>query len=165
MKVELQELKIREYYEKGLVNNANRLLTKLEKQQRNIKKFVEDEVRYKFGTIAELWKNESSLYSIIRSLYPNSTVYRRYRPPYLHGLEFDIFIEEMNLALEYQGMQHFEPVEHWGGIKYLRYVRSHDQYKKEICDKLGISLVYFNYKDKITKENVQMKLLPFNSSG
>jgi len=32
---------------------------------------------------------------------------RHYRPDFLQGLELDIFIDELKIGMEYQGIQHF----------------------------------------------------------
>lgn len=139
---------------------ADRLMKEFEKQNRQVWNIIENEVRQKFGhrKIGEAWTSETILYYIIWSLFPNMTVLRHYRPDFLQGLEFDIFIKELKVGIEYQGIQHFEPVDHWGGIEALWKLRARDKKKREICSSLGMQLVYFKYDEGLNNELVLAKL-------
>lgn len=67
----------------------------------------------------------------------------------------DIFIEDLNIGIEYQGRQHFEPVEIFGGIKgYLDTIKR-DREKYEQCKIHGIKLLYFSNEKKIPDEYFQ----------
>jgi hypothetical protein len=129
---------------------ANRLSKELSKQNRIVWNIIENEVRQKFKhkKIGEAWVSETILYYILR----------HYRPDFLQGLEFDIFIKETNVAVEYQGIQHFEPIDYWGGIEGLKKVEERDRKKREICNSLGIHLVYFNYDEGLSNDLVSDKL-------
>ncbi len=149
--------------ELGEINNfteANRLSSEFQKQTRRVWNIIENEVRQKFKhkKIGEAWISETMLYYIIRSLYPNMTILRHYRPDFLQGLELDIFIKEANVGIEYQGLQHFEPVDHWGGIEGLQKLEDRDRKKREICSSSGVHLVYFNYYDGLNEDLVSAKL-------
>jgi len=139
---------------------ADRLWKNFQKQKRMIWNIIENEVREKFGhkKIGEAWTSETILYYIIRSLYPNMTIFRHYRPSFLQGLELDIFIKEFNVGIEYQGIQHFKPVTHWGGKQALEKLQERDKKKKEICNSLGIHLIYFKYNEGLSNELVLKKL-------
>ncbi len=139
---------------------ADRLMKELEKQNRQIWNIIENKVRQKFGykKIGESWTSETILYYIIQSLFPDKTVLRHYRPNFLQGLELDIFIQELKVGIEYQGIQHFEPVEHWGGIEALQKLKIRDKKKRDICSSLGIYLVYFKYNEGLNNDLVLAKL-------
>jgi hypothetical protein len=62
-------------------------------------------------------------------------------------LPFDIFIDDLNLCIEYDGRQHFEPVEHWGGIDGLEYVKQNDLIKNQYCDDNNINLLRIRYDE------------------
>ncbi len=111
-----------------------------------------------FKKIGETWVSETILFNIIKGLYPHSKVIKHYRPKWLHGLELDIFLPEHNLAFEYQGIQHFVPVEHWGGEKQLKKQQEHDKKKKELCDKKGVTLICINYDESLTTDFVKAKI-------
>lgn len=139
---------------------ADRLIKEFEKQNRQVWNIIENEVRQKFGhkKIGEAWTSETILYYIIRSLFSDKTVLRHYRPDFLQGLELDIFIKEIKVGIEYQGVQHFEPVDHWGGIEALQKLKTRDKKKGEICSSLGIHLVYFKYDEGLNNDLVLAKL-------
>jgi hypothetical protein len=153
----------RNRYQKLIKTNpdeADRINKEVEKQNRRIWKIIENEVRQKFGhrKIGEAWTSETILYYIIRSLFPDMTVRRHYRPDFLQGLELDIFIEELKTGIEYEGIQHFKPVNHWGGLESLKKLKARDKKKKEICSSLSINLVYFKYDEGLNSDLVLTKL-------
>ncbi len=139
---------------------ADRLWKKFQKQTRRVRNVIENEVRQRFGhkKIGEAWISETILYHIVRSLFPHLTVRRHYRPRFLQGLELDIFIDELNVGIEYQGIQHYKPVKHWGGQEAFKRLRARDLKKKQICVSLGIPIVYFKSNEGLSDETVMTKL-------
>lgn len=103
------------------------------------------------------WIEEKQLFSIVKNLFPDYEVIYHFRAKWLERLELDIFIKELSLGVEYQGIQHYEVVEHWGGIEGLDHRQQNDMLKKQLCEKSGIKLVYFNYKENITTMYVKRK--------
>lgn len=136
------------------------LYSEFGKQKRKIHNIVENVVREKFGfkKVGEAWTSETILYYIVKSLFKERTIFRHYRPKFLEGLELDIFIEELNLAIEYQGIQHFKPIKHWGGENSYKKLKKRDIKKKQICDSLGIRLLYFNYDEELNEILVKQKI-------
>lgn len=84
---------------------------------REFHKSIENRARESLGfkKSGETWVSETILFNIVEGLYPTSKVIRQHRPKWLQGLELDIYLPEHKLAFEYQGIQHFVAVEHWGG--------------------------------------------------
>lgn len=109
------------------------------------------------------WKSEELVYKLIKKMYKNSGVIYQHRPYFLrnslgHQLSYDVYISDMKIAIEYQGKQHFEPVEYFGGEKaferqIVRYIE-----KAEISKQNGIKLVYINYWENITPELLRDKI-------
>lgn len=132
----------------------------LEKQNRRVWNRIENIVRGKFGhrKIGEAWTNETILFHLVRKSFPDMTIHRHYRPDFLRGMELDIFIEEIALGIEYQGIQHYKPVDHWGGTQALRRLQMRDRRKKEICGAFGINLIYFRYDEDLSNELVNRRL-------
>ncbi len=58
----------------------------------------------------------------------------------------------MNLAIEYQGMQHYQSVEFFGGEEGLRNTKDRDKRKVELCQRNRVELVYFRYEKKLARE-------------
>lgn len=150
----------RELKETGRWEEAYALDKEHSKQSRLIMKVIENEVRQKFGhrKVGEAWTSETILYHMVCSVCPHMTVLRHYRPAWLQGLELDIFIEEVKVAIEYQGIQHFEPVAHWGGKKGLERLQDRDERKSEICGSLNIPLLYFYHDEVLSEDLVSAKL-------
>lgn len=75
-----------------------------------------------------------------------------YIPQYLveiNGVKyrFDFFIPEVNLFIEYDGIQHFESVEYFGGESSLVKVQQSDSIKNEWCRNNNFNLIRISYKD------------------
>jgi hypothetical protein len=51
-------------------------------------------------------------------------------------------IPSHRVAVEYQGQQHFEPIEFFGGEDAFRQTVERDERKKRLCDENGIRLIY-----------------------
>jgi len=134
---------------------------KIHKHKRKIWNLIENEVRRKFGhkNIGEAWTSETILYYIVQSLFKNKTILRHYRPDFLEGLELDIFIKELNIGIEYQGIQHYKPIKHWGGKESFNKLKERDLKKKNICEKLGIKLIYFDYNEELSNEFVSRRII------
>jgi hypothetical protein len=93
------------------------LQEQLQTEHKEITDTCENEVRQAFGHYKKgnRWTSETILYQLVESNYPEHTIERHYRPGFLDGLESDIFLKDAEVGIEYQGIQHYEPVDHWGG--------------------------------------------------
>lgn len=131
-----------------------------QKATRRMRKIIENEVRVKFGfkKVGEAWANETLLYQLVCEIFPKEKIYRHYRPEFLEFLELDIFIPCLNIGIEYQGIQHFKPVDHWGGKTSLEQVIKRDKKKKRLCNKNNIKLVIFYYYEELSRELVENKI-------
>lgn len=121
---------------------------------------ISDDVPSRLG-IWDKWENESTLHKIVTSIFPEFTIARRYKAHWLENLELDIFIHELKIGIEYQGIQHYKPLAHWGGEKGLERRLINDSRKRELCRGHGVQLVYFTYMDTITTEFVHKQLLQY----
>ena len=156
----LGNLNITDNIKHDLYNNICELRKVYNKHIRKINNVVENEVRSKFGhkKIGESWTSETILYYIIKKLYPDLTIFRHYRPEILERLELDIYIEDLKIGIEYQGIQHFKPVKHWGGIESFEKLQERDKRKKQLCKKNNIRLIYFNYNESLSDNIVRDKI-------
>lgn len=85
-------------------------------------------------------------------------IFRHFRPKFLEGLELDIFIEDFNLGIEYQGIQHYQPIKHWGGEEALQKVKERDKRKNGICKSEKVALAYFQYDEELSEEFVSNRI-------
>lgn len=68
-------------------------------------------------------------------------------------LRLDIFIPELNLAIEGQGEQHFIPIDHFGGIEGYKERYNNDKRKYDLCIDHGINIIYFTTKEQLRNKN------------
>jgi hypothetical protein len=66
---------------------------------------------------------------------------------YKDKLSFDFWLEDKNLLIEFDGMQHYKPVGYIGGLEKLEYTKICDKIKDEYCIKNNIHLLRISYKD------------------
>lgn len=121
---------------------------------------IENEVREIFGypRIGERWISETLLYKMVQVFFPSLEVVHHYRGKELEGLEIDIWIPELKVGIEYQGIQHFEVINHWGGEDGLKKRTENDKKKKKICKSLGYNLIEFRHNENLTEEKLRKKL-------
>lgn len=65
----------------------------------------------------------------------------------------DFFLPYYNVVIECQGLQHFEPIEHFGGEEEFKKVLERDKRKNKLCEEHNIKIYYYsvNHKDIITE--------------
>lgn len=89
-----------------------------------------------------LYKNETKCREIFEKIYGKPFPKRRgiLSNPYM---ELDGYNEELKIAFEFQGKQHYEFVEHFhrNGLEDLENQKKRDQQKRLDCEKLGIRLI------------------------
>jgi len=111
-----------------------------------------------FKPIGKGWVKETELFRIISSIFEGEEVIHHYRAPWLEGLEIDIFVPSRHLAIEYHGIQHFEPVGVWGGEPAYEKTLVRDEKKERLCIINGVTLIAFHYDEDITVWSVKAKL-------
>ena len=108
------------------------------------------------GVIKPKWKHELSLFHAVRGLYPD-TLYQ-YRPDWLGRQSLDLYIPSLSTAIEYQGVQHYLPVDFFGGEEALSQRRDLDRVKKELCEANSVRLIEWPYSVDPTDKNVRKML-------
>lgn len=67
-------------------------------------------------------------------------------------LHFDFYLPDYNMCIEYDGIQHFEPNEHFGGEDEFLCMQINDQIKNDYCLLNSIVLCRINYKQDVKSE-------------
>lgn len=96
------------------------------------------------------WRSEQEAYRIVKSHYPDARF--QYQPPFLRGQKLDIFIPSLNAAIEYQGKQHYEAIDFFGGKEGLKSNRERDDRKRRLCRLNGVRVVDWDYDKPLTDE-------------
>lgn len=88
---------------------------------------------------------ESGMEKKIRFIMEDNNVFyiSQYKPKWLELLSYDFYLPNLNIAIECQGIQHFLPVETFGGEEELLKTIERDKRKKMLSKKHNISLIYF----------------------
>jgi hypothetical protein len=133
---------------------SSRLREEMAKLKKRIDAEFENATRDEFGfaRIGEGWVNETLMFELVQDLFPGEPVLHHYWPAWLMGLELDVFVPDVNLALEYQGKQHYEPVELWGGQEALDAQQKRDALKAARCKEIGVALLEVRHDDPLTRE-------------
>lgn len=81
----------------------------------------------------------------------NNFEYKREFPIKVAGktLYFDFYIPKINLFIEYNGIQHYEPVEFFGGLPQLELQKYNDSLKRDYCIQNRHNLLVIKYTDDI----------------
>ncbi len=108
------------------------------------------------------WKSEELVYNITKKIYKDYQVIYQYKPYFLATdkgcMSYDIYICGLKVAIEYQGKQHFEPVEFFGGEDNFKKQHERDLLKAKLSKENGVILVYVNYWEDITPNLVRSKI-------
>ena len=59
----------------------------------------------------------------------------------------DFFLNDYNIGIECQGIQHFKPIKFFGGDEGFKKRMMYDIEKKRICEENGVKIFYFSKKD------------------
>ena len=73
---------------------------------------------------------------------------------YKKNLKFDFYIPKFNSCIEYDGPQHSEIIETWGGIKKLKETQIRDNIKNKFCTDNKIDLLRIKFTDYKNIENI-----------
>ena len=66
-----------------------------------------------------------------------------------YPLWFDFYLTDLNTCVEYDGIQHYESIDYFGGLETFKNIQKNDKIKNKYCEKNGINLIRFKYNEKI----------------
>lgn len=70
-----------------------------------------------------------------------------YRQFKVENYRIDFYLPEKNIAIEFNGIQHYEPVKHFGGEERFKQQQLRDNYIRNYCKAKGIKLIEISYLD------------------
>ena len=109
------------------------------------------------------WHSEQEAYRIVKVHYPDARF--QYQPSFLRGQKLDIFIPSLNVAIEYQGKQHYEAIDFFGGKDGLMSNQERDNRKRRLCRMNGVKVVDWDYDKPLTNEYFVNVLEPMIVAG
>jgi predicted Zn-ribbon and HTH transcriptional regulator len=75
---------------------------------------------------------------------------------YKRALPFDFYLPVYNICIEYQGIQHYKPVDYFGGQKSFESQMLRDKIKREYCKKNNIFLFEIPYYSNLDNELIKL---------
>lgn len=147
----------------GEQEELDALKEELSENSKRVSDAVENEVRQAFGHYEKgnRWTSETILYQLIGSRYGDEySIERHHRPDWLEGLELDIFLVEAGVGVEYQGVQHYEVVEHWGGKEALEERQARDDRTRELCREHDVTLIEIRHDEELSEDLVASRIDP-----
>jgi hypothetical protein len=96
------------------------------------------------------------LFKLISNYFEDAIYQYRFKELGLQSL--DIFIPKLNIAFEYQGEQHYKPIDIFGGKEHFERQKKNDMIKRKICEDNNIILIEWKYDEPINKINLDRKL-------
>ena len=95
-------------------------------------------------------KNQNHIFEFFRKNLPNKTILWEYSPDWLYPQRIDIFIKELSVAIEYNGEQHYTPIDIFGGIETFNKQKELDvrKYNKCVENRCKVFYIKYNYTDQ-----------------
>lgn len=93
------------------------------------------------------------LYTLVMEHF--SSVKYEYSPAWLGRQRYDIYIPKHKVAIEYNGQQHYMPIEIWGGEEGFAKQQARDREKVAKSRANNVELRVWRYDREITRENVK----------
>lgn len=87
------------------------------------------------------WKSEAELLAQIKESFPNEKIVAQGSPDWLGSLRFDIYFPKKNIAIEYQGLQHYIAIDYFGGEEGLNKTKERDARKRYLSKKYDCVLI------------------------
>ena len=78
---------------------------------------------------------------------------------YKKFLRFDFYLPELNLVIEYNGKQHYEPIDFFGGEEGFIKIQKRDKLKREYCEKYNINYLIIRYDEDIYESLIMNNII------
>jgi hypothetical protein len=97
------------------------------------------------------------LYVKLKEYFIDYKVISQGRPVWLGRQSLDIYFPDYNIGIEYQGEQHFRPIDFFGGVEKFNQVKILDEKKKVLCKQNNCSLI--EVKEDYIFENLILQII------
>lgn len=101
--------------------------------------------------VGQGWISETILYNELKKFFSSDIVEQHGSPFWLGRQHLDIYFPKHNIGVEYQGRQHDEPIDFFGGQDAFEKTQERDERKRLLCEENGCELIYV-YPDYKTNE-------------
>lgn len=102
-------------------------------------------------------KSQTKLYEKLKESFPNEEILfevGRNIIPWIKLQRFDIYFPKYNIAVEYNGIQHYIPIEYFGGQLIFEAQLEYDKLKRQKCKENNCILfeIKYNYTEDVYKK-------------
>jgi len=106
--------------------------------------------------IGEGFLKETQLANFTKKLYPDAI--REFSAPWLKRQRIDIYIPFLKVAIEYNGEQHYRPVDFFGGEPAFKQTKRRDQLKRKRCIQNNVHLIEWKYDELIDLDSIKSRI-------
>ena len=92
-------------------------------------------------------KSQYKILSFLENAFPEEKWEWEYSPKWLGSQRFDIFCRRAMLAIEYNGIQHYQPIDCFGGEEAFNKGQHRDKRKVQLCKDNNCTLYIIRYDD------------------
>ncbi len=105
---------------------------------------AENMVREESGIpgVGQGWVSETQLFVEIRDAFAGHEVQQHASPAWLGRQHLDVYLPGIGVALEFQSLQHDQPVAFFGGQEAFEATLRRDARKRQLCRRHGVRLIY-----------------------
>lgn len=98
------------------------------------------------------WKNQELLCKLIGMRFNDLEI--EHSPTWLGQQRFDMYIPSKKTAIEYQGIQHYQPVSIFGGEEGYKKTVARDRKKIDLASQNGVRVLHWHYTVEVNDRNV-----------
>jgi hypothetical protein len=113
--------------------------------------------------IGEGWVTEMLLFDLVRRTFPDALHHAM--PEWLKPQHLDVYVPSERLAFEFQGLQHYQPVDFFGGEEAHLQLQKRDQVKARKCGRNGVMLIAWPYDKPLNAEALKETLREAHCGG
>jgi hypothetical protein len=94
-------------------------------------------------------KNQTKLFNKLKNEFLDEGILWEFSPEWLGKQRFDIYFPKYNIAVEYNGKQHYEVISRFGGVEGFENCLERDTLKRKKCldNKCNLFELKYNYKE------------------
>ena len=108
-------------------------------------KWLQKQWRQEIGTTT--WVSENQLFQLLKRQLKGMNIQQHAQPTWLSPQHLDVYIPEVSIAIEYMGIQHYKPIDFFGGEAGFIMIQDRDKRKAQKCREHNVKLYFVKYNN------------------
>lgn len=108
------------------------------------------------GMITHKWVSERRMYEIVKSVYDDAIF--QFHAGWLGRQSYDVYVPSIKTAFEFQGEQHYSPIDFFGGEEAYQNRVELDKVKRDLSQSNGVTLIEWKYDEDLSVLVLNSKL-------